>query len=109
MSEAEKMQQMHAWLDDVCARLDVDRTTVNDVTPDMLDLIRQVAHGPSRPGAPMTAFLVGLAAGTTFGQAEVNATGEGGAAEPPQVLADLVRANITDVKELIGPDPDGER
>lgn len=103
------MQQMHAWLDHVCSRLNVDRATVNDVTPDMLDLIRQVAHGPSRPGAPMTAFLVGLAAGATFGQAEADVTGEGGAAEPPQALADLVRANIADVKQLIGPDPDAEK
>ena len=35
---------------------DVDRDLV-------LDLARDVAHGVARPAAPLTAFLVGLAAG----------------------------------------------
>lgn len=62
MSESEKMAQMEAWLDQVCAALDVDRDLFAEVTPDVLDLVGQVAHGPSRPGAPLTAMAVGIAA-----------------------------------------------
>lgn len=60
MDEDEKMRQMDAWLDRVCAVLELDRETVRSVQPDLLDLVGEVAHGPSRPGAPLTAFLVGL-------------------------------------------------
>ncbi|ADP79250.1 DUF6457 domain-containing protein [Pseudofrankia inefficax] len=33
----------------------------------LLDLTRDVAHGVARPAAPLTAFLVGLAAGQAGG------------------------------------------
>lgn len=59
--ETEKMAAMSAWLDAVCAELGVDRAVMDANSEALLDLIRDVAHGPSRPGAPMTAFLVGLA------------------------------------------------
>ena len=59
--EREKLRVMDQWLDAVCAELDVDRELVERVTGPALDLISEVAHGPSRPGAPMTAFVVGLA------------------------------------------------
>lgn len=62
--ETEKMAVMNAWLDDVCAELGVERSVLDANTAALLQLIRGVAHGPSRPGAPMTAFLVGLAAGS---------------------------------------------
>lgn len=55
---------MIAWLHDVCRQLDMtepdDLGAVVDV---VLDLTSDVAHGVSRPAAPVTAFLVGLAAG----------------------------------------------
>ncbi|HEV7207948.1 MAG TPA: DUF6457 domain-containing protein [Mycobacteriales bacterium] len=35
--------------------------------PLLLDLSRDVAHGVARPAAPLTAFLVGLAAGRAGG------------------------------------------
>jgi hypothetical protein len=38
----------------------LDSATVVDL---VLDLTSDVAHGVSRPGAPVTAFLVGVAAG----------------------------------------------
>jgi hypothetical protein len=63
--EDDTMAVMNAWLDAVCAELGVDRAVTAASTPGLLDLIRNVAHGPSRPGAPMTAFLVGLASATT--------------------------------------------
>lgn len=59
--EREKLRVMDQWLDAVCAELDVDRELVERVTGPALDLISEVAHGPSRPGAPMTALVVGLA------------------------------------------------
>ncbi|UNX54004.1 DUF6457 domain-containing protein [Georgenia sp. TF02-10] len=60
--ETQKMAVMNRWLDAVCAELGVDRTVLDDNTTALLRLINHVAHGPSRPGAPVTAFLVGLAA-----------------------------------------------
>ena len=59
--EREKLRVMDQWLDAVCAELDVDRELMERVTGPALDLISEVAHGPSRPGAPMTALVVGLA------------------------------------------------
>ncbi|MCK6212675.1 hypothetical protein KZX45_19225 [Georgenia sp. EYE_87] len=68
--ETRKMTAMNAWLDDVCAELGVDRALLSAVTPPMLRLISEVAHGPSRPGAPLTAFVVGLAAARAAGDAQ---------------------------------------
>ena len=61
--EAEKMAVMDRWLGAVCAELGVERSVLDASTVGMLALIKDVAHGPSRPGAPMTAFLIGLASG----------------------------------------------
>ncbi|GAA3508654.1 DUF6457 domain-containing protein [Actinomadura keratinilytica] len=52
---------LEEWIEAVCrelglARGEVDRDLV-------LDLARDVAHGVARPGAPLTAFLLGLAVG----------------------------------------------
>ncbi|GAA1644035.1 hypothetical protein GCM10009790_26770 [Georgenia ruanii] len=65
--EAEKMAAMNRWLDAVCAELDVDRAVLDANSSALLALISDVAHGPSRPGAPVTAFLVGLAAARAGG------------------------------------------
>ena len=62
--ETEKMAVMDHWLDGVCAELGVERSVLDANAPSLLRLIKDVAHGPSRPGAPMTAFLVGLASGS---------------------------------------------
>jgi hypothetical protein len=49
------------WTAAVVEALDLDP---RDVDRDLvLDLARDVAHGVARPAAPLTAFLVGLAAG----------------------------------------------
>ncbi|MDM8086399.1 DUF6457 domain-containing protein [Cellulomonas cellasea] len=76
--ETQKMAVMNAWLDQVCAELDVDRAVLDANTMPLLQLINHVAHGPSRPGAPVTAFLVGLAgAGASTDPAEqARAVGE---------------------------------
>jgi len=65
--ETEKMATMDRWLDEVCRELGVDRSVLDASTTSLLRLIKDVAHGPSRPGAPMTAFLVGLASGAAVG------------------------------------------
>jgi Domain of unknown function (DUF6457) len=52
-----------AWVEAVTQELglsDVDGAALVDT---VLDLTSDVAHHVSRPGAPVTAFLVGLAAG----------------------------------------------
>jgi hypothetical protein len=53
------------WVSRVCAELGLDPAGL-DVS-DLLDLTREVAHGVARPAAPLTAFLVGLAAGRAGG------------------------------------------
>lgn len=71
--DPEKMQKMYQWLEKVCAELDVDPEIVHNVVPHLLALTSDVAHGPSRPAAPMTTFLLGLAAarGDTDGTSNV--------------------------------------
>ncbi len=49
------------WLQAACAELGIDP---GDVHRDLiLDVARDVAHGVARPAAPLTAYLMGLAAG----------------------------------------------
>ncbi len=62
VDEQQKLTEMNQWLDQVCAALQVDRDLIAEVTPEVLDLVARVAHGPSRPGGPMTAMVVGVAA-----------------------------------------------
>lgn len=53
----------HAWLASVSEELGQDPAVIRELVEELLDLTRDVAHGPSRPAAPLTAFLVGLASG----------------------------------------------
>jgi hypothetical protein len=57
------MAKMREWLRSVSAEVEVDPDLMRTVEVPLLDLISVVAHGPSRPGAPLTAFLIGVAAG----------------------------------------------
>jgi hypothetical protein len=54
------------WTAAVVAELGLDPADVDQAL--VLDLARDVAHAVARPAAPLTAFLVGLAAGRS-GQA----------------------------------------
>lgn len=57
------MSTLEDWTAAVVEKLELDP---HDVDRDLvLDLARDVAHGVARPAAPLTAFLVGLAAGRT--------------------------------------------
>jgi hypothetical protein len=59
--------KLEDWVAAAGAGLGLDPAAV-DVT-ELLDLTRAVAHGIARPAAPLTAFLVGLAAGRAGGDA----------------------------------------
>ncbi len=51
------------WLDVVISEIHPPIAVGEDVKTLLLDLIRDVAHQASRPGAPLTAFLLGTAVG----------------------------------------------
>ena len=70
--DPEKMAKMAAWLQAVNRELKLPEGTIAPVQEELLNLISDVAHGPSRPGAPLTAFLVGFAASGDIQQAGEN-------------------------------------
>lgn len=55
-------QALSEWVTAVARELGLEDATTGLVDL-VLDLTADVAHGVSRPGAPVTAFLVGIAAG----------------------------------------------
>lgn len=55
------MSVLEDWINAACLELGLER---GDIDRDLvLDLAREVAHGVARPGAPLTAYLLGLAVG----------------------------------------------
>ncbi|MEW2359618.1 MULTISPECIES: DUF6457 domain-containing protein [Thermomonosporaceae] len=52
---------LEEWIEAVCLELGLDRAEIDRDL--VLDLARDVAHGVARPGAPLTAYLLGLAVG----------------------------------------------
>ncbi|MBO4208042.1 DUF6457 domain-containing protein [Micromonospora echinofusca] len=55
------MTTMDEWVAAACAELDIDPGEA--AVPVVLDLARDVAHQVLRPGAPVSAYLLGLAVG----------------------------------------------
>ncbi|PWU57120.1 hypothetical protein DLJ47_03525 [Micromonospora sp. S4605] len=55
------MTVMDDWVTAACAELGLDPAQVP--VPAVLDLAKEVAHQVLRPGAPVTAYLLGLAVG----------------------------------------------
>lgn len=55
------MTVMDDWVTAACVELGLDPAQVP--VPAVLDLARDVAHQVLRPGAPVTAYLLGLAVG----------------------------------------------
>ncbi|MFN8195330.1 MAG: DUF6457 domain-containing protein [Nocardioidaceae bacterium] len=53
---------LHDWIDELCDVLDLD-TEVDEGL--ILDLAKAAAHNVERPAAPITAYLLGFAAGST--------------------------------------------
>lgn len=64
MAQKESLQSTHAWLAALAEQFGVSPALMRSLVGDILQLTADVAHnGPSRPAAPTTAFLLGLAAG----------------------------------------------
>jgi hypothetical protein len=61
------MNELDSWLSELGTALGVDPEAV-DVKL-LLDVARDAAHHVARPAAPLTTFLVGLAAGANGGDA----------------------------------------
>ncbi|MGN9775143.1 DUF6457 domain-containing protein [Micromonospora sp. H33] len=55
------MTVMDEWVTAACTELGLDPARVP--VPTVLDLAKDVAHQVLRPGAPVTAYLLGLAVG----------------------------------------------
>jgi hypothetical protein len=73
------MNELDAWTTAACRSLGLDPTVVDRTI--VLDLARDVAHHVLRPGAPLTAYLLGVAVGRGADAADAAAR-----------LADLARA-----------------
>ncbi|MFC6354614.1 DUF6457 domain-containing protein [Luethyella okanaganae] len=58
-------EALDAWLAVLAAKLGLDPACVPTGT--ILDVARDVAHGVARPAAPLSTFLIGLAAGASGG------------------------------------------
>lgn len=58
---------LEQWAAELAAALDLPADSVDIAL--LLDLARDAAHGVARPAAPLTTFLVGLAAGHAGGRA----------------------------------------
>ena len=54
---------LQEWVDRVAPLLGVDAGLVTVTRDEVLDMVRDVAHGVLRPAAPLTAYVVGIAAG----------------------------------------------
>ncbi|MFL6130262.1 MAG: DUF6457 domain-containing protein [Mycobacteriales bacterium] len=57
------MSTLEEWTDTVVGELGIAGAVDGGTRDLVLDLARDVAHGVARPAAPLTAFLLGLAAG----------------------------------------------
>ena len=60
--DLQKMAEMARWLEAVSEEVGLDQELISTYQSPLLRLIGTVAHGPSRPAAPLTACLVGYAA-----------------------------------------------
>ncbi|WP_217920362.1 DUF6457 domain-containing protein [Actinomadura sp. BRA 177] len=84
------MSLLEDWINAACRELGLERGDIDQSL--ILDLARDVAHGVARPGAPLTAYLLGLAVGrgapARDAAARLTEMAEGWkaeAAEPPEV------------------------
>lgn len=59
----DEMHRASQWLQEVCDILDLPADIQRESIKGVLEVTSAVAHNKSRPAAPVTAFLVGLAAG----------------------------------------------
>lgn len=59
----QEIKSTHEWLNQASEILQISPDLTREVLGDLLNLTKNIAHGPSRPAAPVTAFLVGLSTG----------------------------------------------
>lgn len=86
------MNTLEEWIDAVCRELDItDAVAPAAMQARILDISRDVAHTVARPAAPLTAYLIGLAAGRT---------------DDPETVADTLTTRIRLLTQRWGePDP----
>jgi hypothetical protein len=65
------MNELDAWVTAACEELDLAPADVHPKA--VLDVARDVAHHVLRPGAPVTAYLMGVAVGRGADPADVAA------------------------------------
>jgi uncharacterized protein DUF6457 len=58
------MPTLDEWWGQVAQALEITSLAPPELMPQVLDLTRDAAHGVSRPAAPLTAFLLGVAVGS---------------------------------------------
>lgn len=63
-----ELPPIQEWVEHLCATLEVDSSAVE--LRALLDMTRDVAHRVDRPAAPVSAFIVGLAAAREGGTPE---------------------------------------
>lgn len=59
--EKDPIESAHEWLVHAADILGLDKAEATALTRELLELTKEVAHNRSRPAAPLTAYLVGLA------------------------------------------------
>ncbi|WP_312097234.1 DUF6457 domain-containing protein [Corynebacterium dentalis] len=89
----EEAQKASEWLA-VCRLLEIPEDVQRANVKGVLDLTSAVAHNKSRPAAPVTAFLVGLAAGAAAGR-------EGGSSD---LFSDAISSRLQLIAEAAGKD-----
>lgn len=62
------MSEQEVWTAALARELSIDPAVVLELSGPVLDMVRDVAHGVSRPAEPLTAFLVGLASASSSDQ-----------------------------------------
>lgn len=65
------MSALDTWVAAACDELGMSQAEADGQVKAVLDLARDVAHNVVRPGAPVTAYLMGLAVGRGADPAEV--------------------------------------
>lgn len=82
------LKTTYQWLSAVSEEFGISPEVTQELVGDILKMTADVAHnGPSRPAAPTTAFLVGLAAGKLV--------------EDEQAVIGDVREKLAKVSELV--------
>ena len=60
--EQDPIRTAHEWREEAAELVGVSPADATALIKELLDLTKDVAHTKSRPAAPLTAYLVGLAA-----------------------------------------------